>query len=270
MNELMNKVAALAQQASQVILEIYQRDDVGERMKDDRSPLTEADLAANHVLSEGLQALTPQWPIVSEEGSTAFPKGASHWWLVDPLDGTREFVSKNGDFTVNVALMEGMKAVAGVVTVPVHGTAYIAADGKACRVSADGIRTPIHTRPLGSKEIVVAASRSHLNVRTQMAMTNAERDRHVVRHAVGSSLKVLRVAEGQFDCYPRFAPTSSWDIAAAQAIVEAAGGAILGPQWMPLTHGDGHWPLNPEFVVVGDPSVNWGDLLGVEPNPTHE
>lgn len=247
----------LARQAAAAILEIY-AGSFGVEHKDDASPLTAADLAANRIIVDGLRVLTPDIPVLSEE-SAAAPwserQGWTRYWLVDPLDGTREFIKRNGEFTVNIALVENHRAVMGVVLAPVSGELYRAtAGGGAFRERAPGaLPEPLATRA-AARPLVVAGSRSHGN--PQQAALLAALGEHVLM-PMGSSLKFCLLARGDADLYLRLGPTSEWDTAAAQCVLEEAGGAVLDLDGRPLAYNAKQSLLNPDFLAVGDPRVDW-------------
>lgn len=251
---------AIAREAGHAILRLYAQDfDV--TRKDDDSPLTQADLAAHELIKTGLSRLTPDLPLLSEEGAErpyAERAGWSRYWLVDPLDGTKEFIRKNGEFTVNIALVEQGEPVLGVVYAPVLDQLYAGARGLgAWREDRNG-RQPLKTRAWPERPAVVA-SRSHRDARTDALL---ERLPAHTLTSVGSSLKFCLVAAGEADLYPRLGPTSEWDTAAAQAVVEAAGGAVLEwPALTPLRYNAKDSLLNPEFLVVGDPTQDWAARL---------
>lgn len=263
-------VIALAQAAGTAILEVYGREDFGESRKADASPLTEADLAAHRVLVEGLERLAPDLPILSEE--SALPdwtvrSGWRRYWLVDPLDGTKEFLSRNGEFTVNIALIDDGIPVLGVVGVPVLGVTYAGVRGAgAWRIDANG-RLPIGTRAMAGRgrpdaPVTVVASRSHgADTVAQWLDAVSARVGNVETRNMGSSLKLCLVAEGSADIYPRLAPTAEWDTAAAQAVVEAAGGMVLTDELRELRYNTKAELLNPHFFVVGDPAYPWREML---------
>lgn len=254
-------VANLARQAGARILQIYQTDFAVER-KDDDSPLTKADLASHGLLTQGLHRLTPELAILSEEsGAVPFAtrRGWRCYWLVDPLDGTKEFVKRNGEFTVNVALVSEHRPVLGVVYAPVLDTMYWGAVGSgAYKQTADGHCGPIHVRPLPSGPVTVAGSRSH--GREALAQYLERLGPHRIQ-TMGSSLKLCLVAEGEADLYPRLGPTSEWDTAAAQAVVEAAGGHVTDTAMQPLRYNTKESLLNPHFLVFGDASRDWAGYL---------
>ena len=252
-------VQALAAEASARILEIYATAfDV--TAKDDHSPLTAADLAAHHVIVAGLERLAPTIPILSEESSAVTFAERSHWrryWLVDPLDGTKEFVQRNGQFTVNIALIEDHEPVFGVVRVPVTGVCYSAARGHgAFRAEPERPMQPIAVKPLRLGEPVrVVGSKSHGGPKLQKFAAGLGAHALVT---IGSSLKFCQVAEGAADVYPRFGPTSEWDTAAAQAIVEVAGGRVVSAETgEALRYNTRESLLNPNFIVYGDASRDW-------------
>ncbi len=252
-------VRVLAAEASTRILEIYATA-FEVAAKADDSPLTAADLASHHTISTGLHRLTPDIPILSEE-SMALPFAErSQWrryWLIDPLDGTREFVQRNGQFTVNIALIVDHEPVLGVVRIPVTGRCYFAARGYgAFREEPGQPAQPIQVRPLSPDQPVrVVGSRSHGGPGLQQFVAALGPHELVT---IGSSLKLCRVAEGLADVYPRLGPTSEWDTAAAQAIVEVAGGQVVSAETgEPLRYNTGDSLLNPHFIVYGDASRDW-------------
>lgn len=255
------EVRAIADAAAQQIMTIYQSGFNIEH-KDDQTPLTEADLAAHHTIVDSLQALTPGMSVLSEESGEIPFEVRSSWqqyWLVDPLDGTREFIKRNGEFTVNIALIENGDAILGVIVVPESGLAYYAVrGGGAFKQCADEVPVSIKTRPFNSQDIVVASSRSHSSETLQTFLGHLG-EHH--RLAMGSSLKSCLVAEGRADLYPRFGLTSEWDTAAAQCIVEEAGGKLLDLSLQPLRYNSKPSLLNPHFIVVGDPTHDWEQQL---------
>ena len=252
-------VRMLAAEASERILEVYATT-FGVTAKEDDSPLTAADLVAHHAIIAGLRRLTPDLPILSEESAAVPFTERSQWrryWLVDPLDGTKEFVKRNGEFTVNIALIEDHEPVLGVVRVPVTGVCYFAARHYgAFRAEPGQSPQPISVRPLRVGEPVrVAGSKTHggEGLRAFVAALGAH---HLV--SIGSSLKFCRVAEGAADVYPRLGLTSEWDTAAAQAIVEAAGGRVVSAETgEPLRYNTRDSLLNPYFIVYGDAGHDW-------------
>jgi 3'(2'), 5'-bisphosphate nucleotidase len=256
----------LARRAGDAILAVY-RTDFDVETKDDESPLTKADLAAHRIIAAGLQELTPDVPLLSEESVPPdFPTRAGwpRYWLVDPLDGTKEFINRNGEFTVNIALIEGHRPVFGVVAVPAQGTVYCGdlRDGTAFKQGQGGTE-PLRGRPLNEREpVVVVASRSHGGERLERYLEQlGQQFAGVSRTPVGSSLKLCILAEGRADLYPRLGPTSEWDIAAAHAVLEAAGGAVWAVDGSPILYNAKESFLNPEFFAVADARFPWQERL---------
>ncbi len=244
-------VIGLARKAAAEILAVYESEFAIEH-KDDRSPLTAADLASHRCIVAGLQALTPEIPVLSEESKDLDIAERRQWstfWLVDPLDGTREFIKRNGEFTVNIALIEDGAATFGVIQQPVTGALWHGAPGVGAFRREGNEDVAIEARKPASAPLRIAASRSHRDARTQ-ALLDALPGSEVV--GCGSSLKFCRIAEGGIDLYPRFGPTSEWDTAAGQAILEAAGGAVLDPRGRSLRYNQRDTLLNGDFLAFGD------------------
>jgi 3'(2'), 5'-bisphosphate nucleotidase len=262
LTELLQDVVALAHAAGEQILEVYNRDDHGVESKQDDSPLTAADMASHHEIVAGLERLTPDIPILSEESASLPYVERSRWtryWLVDPLDGTREFIKRNGEFTVNIALIEDGVPVLGVVYVPVTGVCYSACQGHgAFKQTADSAPAPISVRRLGDGPVMVVGSRSHRGDSLNSFLAKLG-DHDMV--GMGSSLKLCLVAEGAADIYPRLGPTSEWDTAAAQCVVEQAGGFVTALDMQPLRYNTKDSLLNPFFLVFGDASHDWSQYL---------
>ncbi len=259
-DDLRDAVIDLARAAGEAILQVYAQAFEVER-KADASPLTEADLASHRLIVEGLQALTPQWPVLSEEASDIPWTTRREWptyWLVDPLDGTREFVKRNGEFTVNIALIDAHRPVFGVVQAPVGGAVWHAVRGGGAFRRDGDADVALHTRRPASPPLRVAASRSHRDARTESVLARMG-DTEIV--GLGSSLKFCRIAEGRLDVYPRFGPTSEWDTAAGQCVLEAAGGALLAPDGRPFEYNRRQTLLNGDFIALGDPELPWRDWL---------
>jgi 3'(2'), 5'-bisphosphate nucleotidase len=252
----LDAVGDIARAAGQRILEIYEREFTVEH-KNDRSPLTEADRAAHDLLTARLQALTPALPVLSEESvqvDYAKRTGWKRFWLVDPLDGTKEFINRNGEFTVNIALIEGHRPVLGVVYVPVAGVIYYACAGQsAFKQQGAGAPWAIRSRRYDGGKPIVVASRSHAGKETA-AFLKSIGEHDIV--SMGSALKLCLVAEGAADVYPRLGPTMEWDTAAAQCVVEMAGGNVTGLDRRPLAYNkpDLH---NPWFIVSGAGNYDW-------------
>lgn len=259
---LVAPVRVIAGEASQRILTVYQRADFGITEKADRSPLTEADMAAHEALVSGLAALAPEIPILSEEDAGIDFAERSRWrelWLVDPLDGTREFIKRNDEFCINIALVREHEAVFGLILVPVSGVCYYAwRGGGAYRQRPDTAPEAIHTRPLGAGPLRVAGSRVYTGRPLQTYLDYLGQHDYL---GVGSALKSCLVAEGSVDLYPRFGPTSEWDTAAAQIIVEEAGGGLTDTLMQPLRYNARSTLINPDFFVFGDPAHDWSRYL---------
>jgi 3'(2'), 5'-bisphosphate nucleotidase len=240
-----------AQQAGEIILEVY-GSDFAVQLKDDRSPVTLADQRAETAIIAALAAGAPAIPVIAEEQSSAqggAPPPPPRFWLVDPLDGTREFVKRNGEFTVNIALVEGTRTVLGVVLLPVAGLTY-AGFGPGTATRQKGLETPvaIAARPAPAEGAVVAHSRSHLDER-RVADYLASLP-GATRRVMGSSAKFCLVAEGEADYYPRFGKTMEWDTGAGQAVLEAAGGKVLTLSGAPLAYAKPGY-RNPDFIAQG-------------------
>ncbi|MFN3712367.1 MAG: 3'(2'),5'-bisphosphate nucleotidase CysQ [Alcanivoracaceae bacterium] len=263
---LLNQVADIARRAGDAILEVYNGPDFDVERKGDDSPLTAADLAAHRLILAGLTALTPDIPVHSEESEGITWEMRRHWsryWLVDPLDGTKEFIKRNGEFTVNIALIESGVPVLGVVHVPVLGITYSGGDGLgAFRQTAAG-RESIQVRRPVSVPVVMVASRSHGTDTIGVLEEVINREIGPVElTSMGSSLKLCLVAEGKADIYPRLAPTSEWDTAAADAVVRAAGGTVVNTAFEPLRYNKQDI-LNPHFLVLGASVDSWKFLQPV-------
>lgn len=255
---LARRVGDIARAAAAAILAIY-HSDFAVQSKADASPLTAADLAAQGVILAGLAELQPSLPVISEETPAADWSRRREWsryWLVDPLDGTREFVKRNGEFTVNIALIENHCSVLGVVLAPVTGELYLAAHGAGSwlQLLPDAEWQRVSTRSL-ARPAVLAGSRSHGNLSSANLSTLLGADHQ--RIAMGSSLKFCLLARGVADVYLRLGATSEWDTGAAQCVLEEAGGALLDLQGTPIAYNSKESLINPEFIAVGDPAVDW-------------
>ncbi|MGH8174020.1 MAG: 3'(2'),5'-bisphosphate nucleotidase CysQ [Rhodanobacteraceae bacterium] len=254
------KVALLAERAAAAILEVYESEFAIEH-KDDRSPLTAADLASNRIIVEGLLALTPELPVLSEESATTAWAERSQWsryWLVDPLDGTREFVKRNGEFTVNIALIDAHRPVLGVVQTPVGGELACAWRGGGAWLTRPGEKARRVTTRKRASPLMVAGSRSHASARESELLSRLG---HCAKMPLGSSLKFLRIAAAEADLYIRLGPTSEWDTAAGQAVLEEAGGVVLDMRGEPLRYNTRDSVLNPDFVAIGDAAADWSALF---------
>ena len=257
LSRLLDSVIPLSRIAGEQILKIYDTKFEVET-KDDNSPLTAADMAAHHCLLKGLKALNPVYPIISEESAALPFAERSQWstyWLIDPLDGTREFVKRNGEFTVNVALIHQHKPVLGVVYVPVTQDCYYAAVGiGSFKQKGEAEPASIRTRQPAPVRVMVAGSRSHPSQQLA-AYLDKLKDYDIM--SVGSSLKFCLVAEGKADIYPRLGPTSEWDTGAAQCVLEQAGGQVTDLHGQTLTYNSKDNILNPSFLASGDTSRDW-------------
>lgn len=244
---MLEQICQLAREAGDAIMQVYNDAaplDVSH--KSDDSPVTAADIAAHHVIMQGLKQLSPEIPVLSEEDPPAW-EVRQHWqryWLVDPLDGTKEFIKRNGEFTVNIALIEAGKPVMGVVYAPVLGVMYSAADGKAWKEEG-GQREQIHVRD--ARPPLVVVSRSHGDDDEMKEYLKQLGEHQTV--ATGSSLKFCLVAEGKAQLYPRFGPTNIWDTGAGHAVAMAAGAHVHDWQGKTLDYAPRESFLNPGFRV---------------------
>ena len=268
--ELEQQLVELVARAGEAIMEVY-RSDFSVDFKSDESPLTQADLAAHAVLAEGLGQLTPEIALLSEEGSVPDFSERQQWqsyWLIDPLDGTKEFVNKNDEFTVNIALIEGNRSVFGIVGVPAQDVIYLGdtQSGRALRI-AQGEQSQLAGRAFqDAGALTVVASRNHGGDRLEQYLGSLrEAFGEVERTPVGSSLKLCILAEGRADLYPRLGPTSEWDIAAAHAVLAAAGGDLWAAGERELRYNTKDSVLNPEFIAVSDAEFAWHDKLPAVP-----
>ncbi len=246
--ELKNKIIEIISQASSAIMEIYTKTDLGINLKKDNSPVTEADLKANKIICKNLKALFPEVPIISEEESNSFAdfQSSKMFWIIDPLDGTKEFINHKKEFTCNIALVEEGNPSFGFVSIPAKNLIYFG--GKAYGsylVNSDGKKSKINCKNYHST-IRIVASKSHLNESTKTFINSIKEPYELVQ--AGSSLKFIKIAEGKADLYPRLAPTCEWDTAAAQAILEGAGGSVKKINGEDLKYGKVD-VLNPYFVA---------------------
>ena len=259
--KLLIEIDNIARKAGLEILEIY-KTDFSVANKEDNSPLTAADTAAHKVICQSLSQLTPNIPVLSEESSHIDFSERKKWkqyWLVDPLDGTREFIKKNDEFTVNIALIDGHQSVLGVVHIPVIDTSYMATiNNGAHRRNKQNEIEKISVRKINKNSITVAGSRSHGNQKQKSFISKIK---NVEVLSVGSSKKFCLVAEGKADIYPRFGPTSEWDTAAAQCIVEESGGKVVDENLNVLEYNTKDSLVNPSFLVIADTSFNWNQFI---------
>ena len=259
----------IAKTAGNAILSVYQRaGDIDVTIKDDNSPLTEADRDAHEIIIAELKRFTPSIPILSEESDGTSVDERLSWsryWLVDPLDGTKEFIKRNGEFTVNIALINNGAPELGIVHVPVTNISYLGKTGVgAWKVAATGEADAISITnfDLNPGQVRIVASRSHSGDLLDQLINTMEAElgkAEVV--SMGSSLKICLLAEGKADIYPRLAPTSEWDTAAAHAVLAAAGGDIVDTEFQALRYNQKESMLNPHFIAISDISYDWQSVL---------
>ncbi len=258
MQQLLDACITLAQQAGEAILDIYQSENVGQKTKQDDTPVTKADLAANKVIVAGLENLTPDTPIMSEESPIPPLAKRSQWqryWLIDPMDGTGEFILQSGDFAVNIALIEDNQPVLGVIHWPTEGITYYASKGQGAFKLTEGKTTQISVE--SPNELTLAISR-----RQKIEKVSRFINQPFNTIAVGScSLKACMVAEGKADAFLRVGPTGEWDTGASQIIVEEAGGTITDGEFNPLSYNQRETTENPDFIVMGHPDWQWQKLI---------
>ncbi|MBI5006876.1 MAG: 3'(2'),5'-bisphosphate nucleotidase CysQ [Nitrosomonadales bacterium] len=259
----MQDVLALAREAGKKIMVVYDGGAVEQQDKQDGSPLTAADMASHHAIVAGLKKLTPEWPILSEESAAESFEVRSRWqrfWLVDPLDGTKEFIKRNGEFTVNIALIEDGKPVMGVVHAPVLGLSYFAEQGGgAFKQTGDAAPAPIRVAlHVGQGKLKMVGSRSHSDPRQDALTAHLGGGEFI---SMGSSLKFCLVAEGAAHLYPRLGPTMEWDTAAAHSVVLEAGGIVCDGRGEALRYNKADL-LNPPFTVLAAADTKLRAKLG--------
>jgi 3'(2'), 5'-bisphosphate nucleotidase len=258
MTHLLKQLCLVAERAGAEAMRFYGRASV--TLKQDSSPLTDADRASHEAIVQALPTIVPGIPVISEESAepaSALP-AAGRFWLVDPLDGTKEFLKNTGEFTVNIALVESGQVLAGVVHAPAIGLTYFASRGRgAFRQKRGEAAAPICTTPANLERPRVVASKDHAGPLVQKLLANLP---GAELQSMGSSLKFCLVAAGEADIYLRDVPTMEWDTAAAQCVVEAAGGAICTLDGEPLRYGKPGLK-NGSIITVGDPQLNWSSLL---------
>lgn len=265
---LLDDVNKIAKDAGAAILEVYRQGDTDVTYKDDKSPLTEADKASHTKIVAALGGLEPSLPVLSEESSSEVFEARQGWerfWLVDPLDGTKEFIKRNGEFTVNIALIEDNKPVLGVVYAPDLGLCYYGAHGVgAYKQQGEAEPVAIHVADEVTTPLKVVASRSHRNAETETFLERLKANEFEPEiQATGSSLKFCLVATGEAHLYPRFGPTMEWDTAAAQCVVECAGGAVVDLAGEPLRYNKPDL-YNPFFLVSGSDPLTWRPFATVD------
>lgn len=273
--DLCERLLDIGRAAGDAILEVYrQQGDISVQQKSDDSPVTQADLAAHKVICKGLAELSPEIPVLSEEADMPSFEERQSWpwyWLIDPLDGTKEFIRRNDEFTVNIALIHEHRPILGLVHTPVLNISYLGNQlgsvPQALKYQADYAGNiaaePIRTSQQALGQILsVVGSRRHGAEALDALLNRLKQDfGDCELQSMGSSLKLCLIAEGRAQLYPRLAPTCEWDTAAAQAVVEAAGGQVLNAEFSPLRYNQKDSLLNPNFYVVGDASLDWASLL---------
>lgn len=252
--ELVKEVVQIARQAGAAIMAIYGKEDFGVELKEDESPLTLADKASNKIICDALEKLPAQYPIVSEENKAipyAERRAFEYNWLVDPLDGTKEFIKRNGEFTVNIALLHRGAPVLGVVYVPCFNETYWAVKGEGAYWQSNGETRALQAASfsLSDPGLHVVCSRSHLNEETQAFIDKLNAPERVAK---GSSLKFMILARGEAHVYPRLGPTMEWDTAAAQAVLEAAGGQVIDEETKKPLRYNKESLRNPYFIAYGN------------------
>lgn len=270
LEQLTAEVQALAKRAGEATLTVYRNPSLWDvAHKDDDSPLTQADLNSHHIIVEGLAKLTPDIPIVSEEDEVppySVRKTWQRYWLIDPLDGTKEFINRKDEFTVNIALIEQHDVILGVVYAPVLDVGYCGAKGVGAFKTHGEKSRAIRVNPLkvGQQTLKLVASRRHGAKAVDDLIENiTQQYGQPELTSMGSSLKLCLVAEGKADIYPRLAPTCEWDTAAAQAVVECAGGVVLDENFEPMKYNAKEEMLNGYFYAIGDNSFDWRSLMKV-------
>lgn len=264
--QLIDPLIALARKASEVILDIYQHSQQYQiQTKEDQSPVTQADLQANEVLRKGLAQLTPQLPYLSEEATAPSWQERQSWsryWLVDPLDGTREFIKHSGEFTINIALIDQQQPVLGMLFVPVTGECYYACRGHGSfKMAASQLKQAIRVRPWSVNQTLLLVSHG---AKEEIIQENFAGLGEFQMTRMSSALKFAKVAEGLADMAPRLGNTSEWDTAAGQCILEEAGGGLFDLQGEALRYNSKESLLNPHFIALGDlclyKKINWKAL----------
>lgn len=259
---LLPEIVRIAKGAGQNILSIYQKTDHSIEHKTDNSPLTAADLASHHYIIQQLSVLTPNYPVLSEESAHLPYEERAHWetyWLVDPLDGTKEFIKRNGEFSVLIALIHQHQSILGVVHAPVLQTTWYAAKGLGAHRQLNHEPPSLLATRQTPDKVTIVGSRSHAGDSLKNLL---DRIGNYELVSMGSILKACMVAEGKADLYPRLGPTSEWDTAAAQIIVEEAGGDFVTlPELQPLRYNQKQSLLNSEFLVSGVSASAWQKIL---------
>ncbi|HHI4973291.1 TPA: 3'(2'),5'-bisphosphate nucleotidase CysQ [Vibrio parahaemolyticus] len=265
LSHLLPQVIEIARSAGQMILDIYEKKQYEAYTKNDETPVTSADIAAHKLITERLSELTPDIPVLSEEAADISLEQRAQWqryWLVDPLDGTQEFIARSGDFATIIALIDNNKPAMGVVYGPVSGVTYYAYSGKGAWKIPDmseSVKIHTHKHEQAGQNIAIAISRRQDINRITSRMSSAWN--YDLIPLGSAALKACLVAEGAVDCYLRLGPTGEWDTAATQCIVEEAGGRILSTHLEPLSYNERETLENPNFIVLGDTNLPWDDIL---------
>ena len=263
LSKLLEPVKIAAREAGALLWQLYQSGDFQQQQKADQSPVTSADLAANRIILNYLSELTPDIPIISEESFLLPLAQRQHWpryWLIDPMDGTQEFVARSGDFAVSIALVEHGWPALGVIYWPKEDVLYYATRGHGAFKQQRHLinRIQVNQHQAGSRLKIAISRRQPL----QPIADLLQADEAVDYIALGScSLKSCLVAEGKADCYLRLGPTGEWDTGAVHIIVEEAGGKILDSQFSPLSYNRRESLANPDFMVMGQSNVGWQSLI---------
>ena len=257
----MNKILAIAKQAGKIIEDIYRQNNFAIEYKADSSPVTKADIASHKFITRELTKLNPSYPVLSEEESVSYSERRrwDKYWLVDPLDGTKEFIGKTDEFTVNIALIEHHKPILGVVFAPILKQMYWAEVGGKAMYQL-GEKEPEIIRVNNNRDPIVTVSRRHGSKEKMQQLL-----RKIGKHQMllcGSSLKICLVASGQADIYPRFGPTSEWDTAAGQCILAAAGGGLTDFMGNALSYNQKDSLINPEFVAINNVKIIFDIFCG--------
>lgn len=265
--DLMDLGVAIAEQTAEKIMAVYQQDDFDVRVKNDTSLVTRADIIAHQLIIEKLQLANSQLPIISEESASIDWQRRRSWrtyWLIDPLDGTKEFVARNDEFSINIALIENGQPVVGVVMAPALGITYMAAKGvgafKITGATVEAIKVRSVALRKDQKKFTTTIVVGRRSVSQSLNSFYNKMPEHDLIQ-LGSALKTCLVAEGKADIYPRFGDTSEWDTAAAQCILELAGGAVTDMKLSPLRYNTKDSLLNPDFIAFGDTSIDWKSYL---------
>ena len=257
---LAEQIVDVCAQAGQAIMALYQNA-ITVQQKADASPVTAADFAANDIICEGLIKCLPGVPILSEENSMPTLQERQQWpayWLVDPLDGTKEFIERTGEFSINIALMVNARPFFGVIYSPAQQTAWLGGVEIAAQKWHPHQRTLLPTISGASKTIRVLLSRRHNDARVTTYLQKIEQQfGPIQRINMGSALKFAAIAEGKGDIYPRFSPTCEWDIAAGHALLQSAGGNIVDSAGAPISYNSSEDLLNPPFLAIRDRNVLW-------------